>query len=109
MSLAGIVEQLSNLRDNLGEIGMKSLPDDHNFMTVAVPTYGCQAEVMATFNILMQNFRHIADAFTHYGLTGYTCDDENISKNHNYYINNASSYISQCRNGHVKLVLQACN
>lgn len=105
MELAKIVESLSNLRDSLGEIGMKSLPDDYQFVTKAVPTYSFPPEVVAAFYLVMHNFRLTAEAFTHYGLNGFITDDENISKNPNYYLNMAAGSISRCKDQNVRLVL----
>lgn len=79
MALAKIVEQLSNLRDQLTDIGMKSLPDDLKFLYSSVPTYTITAETLSAFNLLMQLFRITADAFTHYQLNGFVTDDEKVT------------------------------
>jgi len=54
----------------------------------------------------MQSFRTTAEAFVHFGLTGYVADEE-ILKDKTYYIKQAAMHVNQCQRGAGKLALQA--
>lgn len=71
-----MIEKLNNFRENLVAIGMKSLQDDYQFIKEKLPSYKLDMLETAFYFLLMHNFRLTADAFTHYGLIGFQCDEE---------------------------------
>jgi hypothetical protein len=57
--------------------------------------FNIDADVQAFYFLLMHNFRITADAFTHYGLLGFQCEEE-IQKNKSYYMDKALQCSNQC-------------
>ncbi|CAL6030518.1 Chaperone_protein DnaJ [Hexamita inflata] len=106
MNACKLTEDLNNLRENLTNIGMKNLPEDLEFLQKSVPTFKIDPTVLCFYYVVMQNFRTTADAFIHFGLLGFTCDEE-ISKDKNYYIQHAAQQINLCPRNTQKMILQA--
>lgn len=89
-------------------IGMKNLPEDLEFLQKSVPTFKIDPTVMTYYYLLMHVFRTTADAFIHYGLMGFPYPNDDIQKNKEYYLNLASSQLTQMNRGIQRHVLHAC-
>lgn len=63
---------------------------------------------MTYYYLLMHVFRTTADAFIHYGLMGFPYPNDDIQKNKEYYLNLASSQLTQMNRGIQRHVLHAC-
>lgn len=108
IELCKMVQALSDLRDSMPGIGMKNLPEDLEFLQKSVPTFKIDPSVMTYYYLLMHVFRTTADAFIHYGLMGFPYPNDDIQKNKEYYINLASSQLTQMNKGIPRHVLHAC-